>query len=287
MKSFNRDSDNRRQTFMKKYIMMVLLICCSSCVTLQELVDYPTVSFEGMTVKDVSLFESTVEFNFKISNPNPLGFMITNITYNLFINRKKFIKGVSDREIKINPGDSSIIELPVTFNHLDLFDSIEQFMKFDTAYYELTGEITVGPFHLPYQTSGVLNVPRLPKLSLENIQITDITPSGAKLLLIIGFDNTNPFSVRINELEYLLSLNGNVVFKEKNSHIPLIGKNKKTQVEIPINLNFKEIGYAVSQVLTKPSVDYEFKGNINYQISKIGEKAFPFQQNGTIRLDRR
>jgi hypothetical protein len=51
------------------------------------------------------------------------------------------------------------MEIPITINYLDLFDSLTRFLESDALNYHLTGSAAVGLLRIPYQASGKLELP--------------------------------------------------------------------------------------------------------------------------------
>ncbi|MDM8514754.1 LEA type 2 family protein [Desulfobacterales bacterium HSG16] len=134
---------------------------------------------------------------------------MSKISYDLKINDKKFINGVTDKYLCIDAAGSNVLELPVTFNYLDLFETMMDFIKTDSVAYDLTGSIAAGPFVLPYQTDGKFNIPNLPKVSLDQVEISKLFLAGASSLVFnLQIDNANQFDVNIKAFDYGIKLGG-------------------------------------------------------------------------------
>lgn len=269
-----------RNTALSFLILTAVTIC--GCATLQNLVQKPEIAFKGMHVKNMSLFEGDVVFKFEVSNPNPVGARLTNIDYNLKLNEEDFIKGNLDQGLSLKAGGSSIVELPVTINYFDLFETVAEVIETGEVAYNLTGSMGVGPFDIPYQTRGSFPIPKLPKVSLKDLRISDISLTGATMKLSLDMRNDNPFTVALSGLKYGLKLGGKEIAKGAVKEIPHIGEKSSSVLEIPLKLSFFKLGRSMYNLLTETSSDYELTGEMKVAVPEKGEKSFTFQKAGKV-----
>ena len=274
---------------MKKLLfcfVFVFLVMTGGCAYLQELVDPPTVTFESMRFENTDLFQATPVFKFNVDNPNPMGLPVNKIAYNLKINNRKFINGSSDAYIRIKAASAGSVELPVTINYLDLFESAVDFIQSKSVDYTLSGNIDVGPFAIPYETTGAFDMPQLPKLTLNGINVSKMNLTGASLVVDIGIENDNPFAVNLNGLEYGIRLGGNQVATGVTESVPPIAEQGSSTLKIPLNLNFLELGRSAASLLSGSSTGYDFSGAMQFDVPKMGIKKFPFQKSGQVQFRR-
>lgn len=265
-------------------IMLIAVMAFCSCATLKELIKPPEVTFQNLTFSDMSLFDGTLVFIFKVSNPNPVGATIDKLSYNLKINNNEFINGVLDKGINLSPGGSRNVELPVRVNYLEMFESIKGFIESDDVNYDLSGAFTIGPFDVPYHTKGDFRVPDLPEISLRSVEVSDLSISGASLNFKLEMSNSNPFAVAINSLNYDINLAGTEFADGQSTTIQNIGGSDKSIMEIPLNVNFFQLGQSAYNLLTGDSSDYKITGEMKFNVPKMGQKSFPFQRVGTVPL---
>ncbi|MBF0120827.1 MAG: LEA type 2 family protein [Desulfobacterales bacterium] len=262
----------------------MILIFISGCAVLQEFVKKPEVSFEDVSLKDLSLFEVTPVFKFKVTNSNPMGIDIKNITYDLKINNKPLFKDVINEGIKLPANGAQFLEVPVKLNFMDVFETVIDFMKSNKLAYDITGTVGIGPFNIPYHKQGEIDVPKMPKISLKDIKISKFSFSGAEITVKIELENNNSFPVDLTGLDYSMKIGGNELAKGVAALSSPIEKNGTSLMDINLNLNFLQLGTSLANILTKPSEGYELVGAMKFNIPKIGEKSFPFQKTGEVPL---
>ena len=260
----------------------LLLLLAGGCATLQGIVQKPEVRFAGVSLDHMTLFEATPVFNFKMTNPNPVRIAVGAITYNMTVNDRKFVNGVADRGEKIKAGESEIVSVPVNINYLDLFETFTEFNASEQVRYNLSGDIDVGPFQIPFGHEGTLTVPKLPKISLKNVAVSDISLTRAKVQLILGIENNNPFAVKLNGLQYGLKLGGKEFARGEMRAVPAVDEKGVSTLTIPMKVNFFKLGRSVYRLLKETSSMYELSGEMKFDIPRLGEKRIPFSQTGSV-----
>jgi LEA14-like dessication related protein len=253
-----------------------------SCASLrQELIRKPDLGFEQMELRDSSLFEATAVFKFKIGNSNPMGLNIRNIAYHLNISDKKFIKGISDKDLRIRAAGIGVLELPIMINYADLSEFSENTAGSNMAEYDLFGTIEVGPFTIPYRTRGVLSLPKPPKLSLKTIRVTEMTDAYAAVILEIEMENSNSFAIPVKRMEYSMFLAGKEFTSGSGDHIS-VPPHTKVSMDMPIKIDFVQNGNSFAAILNESSGVYEISVNMAFDDSRDGERTIPFRKAGSV-----
>ncbi len=262
--------------------LLCILLIASGCATIKGMVQKPQVRFAGMGLDNLSLLEATPIFKFKVSNPNAFGVMIKSVAYNLKINQRKFIKGVADKGVQLPAGETDIIEVPITVNYLDLFESITEFKNSARVDYDLSGNIEIGPFTIPYENQGKLTIPRLPRVSLQNVKVADLTLTGADVTFDLEIGNDNPFALNLSGLNYGIRLGGKEFISGETRAIPTVEKNGFSTLSVPMRVNFFKLGRSVYNLLKSSTSDYEIIGEMQVDVPKGGQKRIPFQHSGNV-----
>lgn len=272
-----------RKTALFVLILAGMMMC--GCAALQQFVQAPTVSFKGVSLQDMSLIEGNMLFRLNVTNPNPIGATVRNVAYNLKLNGREFLKNTVNKKISLPAGGSSMVELPVTINYLDFFQSVAEFIESDQVAYDLSGSVGIGPLTVPYQTSGNLDIPKLPEISLENVAVSNLSLTGVSLIFSLNLENQNPFTVNLTSLNYGIKLGGIQFARGTAKNVSPIGGNSGSVMEIPLKMNFFEVGRSVYGLLTRSSSEYEMTGEMKFQLPEMGEKSFPFQTAGKVSFD--
>jgi len=268
-------------------VPFILFFFTGGCsIPFQQLIDPPILIYEGMYLKNKSLFEVTPVFKFRISNTNPMGLSIINITYNLKMNNDKFIKGMLDRNISLKAIGENNVELPITFSYLDAFGHSSEFIASDNIMYDLSGTVGAGPFAVPYHLKGIFDVPKFPEISLEYIEVSDFNFTNTSVTFVLGIKNANPFEVALSALNYRIKLVGTEFTAGVIRSFSLIDQNGISTIKIPVKINFSEKGHPAYDILSESSPLYELSGRIYFNIQGTGIRSFPFRNFGNTKIVR-
>lgn len=256
----------------------------AGCAALEQMIQKPTAAFSGMQITSADLFKSTAVFNFDIHNPNPLNIRAGRITYDLKLNGRDFVKGRLAQGVTLPAGGTGTLQVPVTMAYLDFFDSMAQLWNTRSADYALTGGFTVGPFVIPFQAHGVIDLPAMPKLSLESIEVQKLSLSGATLRCRLQMTNPNNFDLLFKKLDYTLRLGGASLGRASALSPGPIGKKDKSTIALALNVSFAQLGSSVFQLLQGAKADYKLDGGIIFDRPQNGASNVPFSLSGRAPL---
>lgn len=252
----------------------------------QQLLDKPVVEFKEREQKFISFFEAEPIFRFKVDNPNPLGMTVKDMTFNLTILDQKFITGVSDQDVHIRPASSKTIELTLPFNFMDVFDTADEFQTTPYARFDLAGEVSIGAFVVPYDISGEFDIPRVPSITVETINVDSLSPDHARLRMTIVLNNSSPFPIPSGYLEYSTTLGGVMLGEERPVPIPAVGAGNKKRTIIPIEVTAPQMDGPMGEILKKPTAVCVLSGSIIYAVPGRGRRNFPFMESNMVPLAR-
>lgn len=270
----------------KKYlsIFSIIVLLSGSCATLQQLIQKPAVTFRGMKLDTFSFSETTLLFDFNVDNPNPLGLRVDRIGYQLDINGRSFIQGENDQSISIPSQGRGVVHLPLQVEFFEFFQSIQEFMQSDFLDYDLKGSISVGPFQVPFQNSGQFPVPKLPEVSLLDIEIDELTFTSATINFALGLKNINEFAILPKGLTYEISLGDLPFANGKVNKFENIDSQRELKINLPLKLDLISLGHSAFQLLQGASTQYDFSGTLELNIPKFGIRSFPFNQTGQMNI---
>lgn len=263
-------------------LILAVFLSASGCATMQQLIDPPEVHFKGMHLGDISLFDATPVFTFELINFNPMGLNIRNMTYNLKINDRKFVKGVTGQDLRVKAAGSETVELPITFNFMDLYESLSEFQSAETAAYDLSGTIGVGPFNIPYHADGEFDIPKLPEISVEGVRVDRFTTAGASLVFDLRLKNENSFSLNPKGLDYSVKLAGKEMVEGSVQEIGPISDQGATRLQIPLKVDFMKLSRTVLSAIRESAADYEITGRLNFDVAGRWGQSVPFEKAGVV-----
>jgi len=267
-------------------VAMMSSLLITGCASMQAIVQKPTVQVVAVRLDNLSLSDATLIVDLNIENPNPMGVKVRNVVYDLKINNKNLLQGTQDQGVHLPCAGAEIVELPLQVNYFDLYDSVLELFAHESVAYDLSGSVGIGPFDIPYHTEGVLPIPKLPAIRLENVDIAAFSFTGAELVFTLGLINSNSFPIDVNEVACDIKLGGKTFAEGLARQIDPMLANSETRVEVALRVSFFDLGRSAYQLLLEPSTGYELTGEM--RLKKPGRKQtqIPFKIDGNVGLDR-
>lgn len=124
---------------------------------------------------------------------------------------------------------------------------------------------------------GLPGVVEQPKISIQNVQVQDISLTQGTAIVTLNVANPNAFPIPLQGVEYGLSLNGHRVATGNQVQSMSIGARQEMPINIPVRLNFTEIMRLVPEAMRSHSVQYSLDGAVRLPFIKV-----PFQRQGGV-----
>ncbi len=269
---------------MKKhfFLIMTIALLLYGCAVFQNIIQQPTVEFDSVAMRDMTLFDGTAVFRFKVGNPNPVNLNLDGLTYLIRIDGRDFLNGDLKQGLTLPANGVLAVEVPIRINYMDFFNSIADFLKKDSLKYDLSGTFAFGIFNIPYSHQGDFTVPKLPKVSLKSAAVRKMSLAGADLILQLEMANDNPFAVALKNLDYGIKIGGVSIADGKTAAISPLTDQGRQVIEVPVHINFLTLGQTAYQLLNKGSAAYEVSGNMGVEVPELGIKPVPFTRSGQV-----
>lgn len=107
---------------MRRAFVVILLLILSGCALTKLMtarLEKPTFTFRGAELAEASQSRAIVNFLFSAHNPNAGGLKNVFVSYDLFVDGKKFLTG-NDIPLELKPKSDTDIKVPATIAYEDL-----------------------------------------------------------------------------------------------------------------------------------------------------------------------
>jgi len=283
---------------MKKLLPLLLFpLFIVSCHAIQDLannIKKPSLSVDDVHITGFNFREMQLTYDIKVDNPNPVALNMLGYDYNLKVNDHSFLKGDQTKKVNIESSGQSIVQVPLTINFKELYNTVEGVANKDQSSYNFLSHLAfdlpvLGKTKIPVHKKGNIPIVKLPKVNVQNISVDNLSLNGADMNLHLQFDNPNGFGLNINQLKYNLMVNGNKWAVGKALKGVDIKKDGVTNLDIPISLDIGQIGMSAYKLLTdQQSLDYKLKGNFKFNVlhELLGAANYNFDRSGAIPINR-
>jgi LEA14-like dessication related protein len=126
-------------------------------------------------------------------------------------------------------------------------------------------------------------------VNLDALKLIRLGISGAELQLGLRLKNPNAFSMILGRLQYQFEINGKRWASGDTPKEMQVAEKGESLIEIPISLNFLQIGSSVYQLLKgEERLSYQLQGGLNLKTSLplLGNVTLPFERLGQIEISK-
>jgi len=254
----------------------------------------PQVEFEQVEVAGLSFDQIDLVFTCSVKNPNSVGVQLAGFDYDFKVDSLTLLSGQEDRPLDVPAQGAGEIRLPLSLKFKDLYALSQTFESRDSSSYALRCGFSfdlpvLGRVRVPAKHRGVVPHVKLPRLAFKDLKVKRLNLSGAELMLRLSFQNPNRFSMHLKGLDLGFTVNGKSLLKSHQSHALVVEQAGRRTVDIPISMNFLQMGSTVYEMLigNKP-LHYGLKGGAEIQTAMpmIGQVRLPIDEQGTLKLSR-
>ena len=224
-------------------------------------------SLKDKQVSSLSPQGLTLAFHVEMANTISAPLDLVRYDYRVVIGEAEFfdLHVDLDEPLRVEPRSRLLIALPVKITYDYLFRTAPGLQTKDQAACFMTGGLTFQDGRkkekrIPFALSADFPIYRALDVRIQPIVAKDLTMGGADLIFRAALRNPNGFSCRIDKVTYRIDLVGVKVAEGIVAQgSGLDGRGEKT-FEIPLLLDFFEIGKIVFDGLEQPPVAVRFSG---------------------------
>ena len=252
-----------------RHLLWLLAVCLlAACAELSRHAETikPTARLVDTRLANISFEQADLVFDLAVQNQNPFAINLAGLEYDLKIENRSLVSGITAQGLKIKPAATSTVELPVTLKFADLKKLPDELWQQDRFSYQLDSRFIVdlpviGNYAIPVAKQGELPVPKLPRVSLNDVTVSKLSLSSAELVARVEIENPNAFDLVLTDFDYRLKINrqdwgqGSI---QNNIRVPEKGRGT---IDIPVKLDMLSMGRTVYQVLAdRQAIEYQLSG---------------------------
>ncbi len=264
---------------------VVAALSLNACTTLQELIQRPTVKSVTMHVVSVDFETLKLRFDVGVENGSSGTLMVAGYDYDLHIDGRPFLNGMSDEEVELKPRSITTIPVPVVLTFSDLSKTLDAVKSRQDVAYDLAVALMVktglGNFRVPLQKEGRLPVLTLPHVRLQGVKIDALTLRGASLEVAVEIETSPQPAIVLTTLTYALMLNETKLAAGTVEPEPANG-NGAQLVRIPVRLDVPSVRSILGSGSSRQErVNVKLTGKASFR-SPYGTLTLPFTQTGRL-----
>ncbi|GEM_PF-2782751 len=127
--------------------------------------------------------------------------------------------------------------------------------------------------------TGLKGLTEEPKVRLDHVYTNKVDFSGAHLMFVLEVENPNPVDIKIDELDYSISLFNKKFADGKAAEGLKVPARSKANIELPLPVKFDQLFNNFADALSASEVPFKVEGQ-----AKSGWFKFPFAKEGSVKI---
>lgn len=127
--------------------------------------------------------------------------------------------------------------------------------------------------------TGLKGLAEEPKVRLDQVYANKVDLSGAHLLFVLEVENPNPVDIKIDELDYSISLFNKKLADGKAAEGLKVPARSTANIELPLPIKFEQLFNNLAEALSASEVPFKVEGQ-----AKSGWFKFPFTKEGSVKI---
>ena len=236
-----------------KFPALLPLFILTACSSFNSLIQEPKLSLNSVDIAGISITGVDLVARVNVENPNGFSIPLPKIDWELFINNASFISGALKKDQSIKSRGKSTIDLPLSITYEGLYNSFKSMIETHEAAYHIDLGIT---FPIPIieskvyklDFSGVIPLPRIPKLSPGQVKISKLDFTGIELACAINVENPNQFDIPFPQINWNYDVNGIPLLKSSVAGAGVIAAGAAGAVLINLGVSYADVFRAAASL---------------------------------------
>lgn len=247
-----------------------------------SLKDDITILLRERQVQDLSNEGLNLVFYIQIKNSSAKTYYLSGYSYRFVVDQTEYLRLQTslDSKLRIEASEETLIALPVKITYEHLFRTAEGVETKEKVLCYIMGELAFSDDkkergRLPFSFSGEFPIYRDPLVELVALNINMLTIGGSDLNLEIKLINTDGFELMVQRVSYRIKIGDRPVGEGNIGGDKSIPAKGEKAFQLPLLLNFFEVGKDVYAFLQQKTVLCQFSGEIEIQ-TVWGSLTIPF-----------
>ncbi|MDR1893881.1 MAG: LEA type 2 family protein [Spirochaetales bacterium] len=266
----------------------------AGCVNTQNLFKEPVITPDTPVITGLDFEGADILAAADIYNPNPFVIPIPAIKWVLTLAGQPFLNGEIPPQGTIAAESSARINIPVRAGFEEIYNGINTLLSSTEVDYAVNLDLRfdlplIKNKSFPLVLEGTLPLPRIPVVSFGSLTLNNLGLTSVEMILALGLENPNGFSLRVDSFDYTLDVNASSWIQGKidQGYELLPGQERTVTLLIALN-SLSTVRELMNIMASRNPVEYSLWGNLEAGSSLpfFGKAVVPFRINGVTRIVR-
>lgn len=251
-------------TFLFSLVIATIFAGCAGVPTLESMTPKATVT--STKLAGLSLDAASLEALVEIRNNAPINLNTKNLQLDLIVANQVIADVLVDTAVNIDANSSKIVAVPINLPYQALFNAASELKganQFDFAV-EGSTAFTIpgfGDTRVPLNFAGTLPIPQLPKISLDEVVLSELGVRKTVMDVYIAIENPNVFPLTLADFNIKMDANNNRLLDVRALQDIQVNSGESVRKKFPLTLQIDRAGVLLYQaVLGQDPIDWKIDG---------------------------
>lgn len=261
---------------------LLALVACKSGPEVKPSAPPEFVSQE-LSVAEQGLTDFRLRFSGVVSSKEPA--VLEKATYELVVEEKVVKSGQQPLGKEIAAGGQAPFELEEASRYVASAEELSAMSERGGSLLSaIRGTLFVRQgttvHELPFARSKEIRVPRLPTVTLHELDAARYAADEASATFFIGVVNPNPFPIKLNGLKYAVEIAGKSITDGVRGAGEKVATASTGVFEVQLAVNKDTHGAEIAKLIKSLSLPYAIKGEVAGELFQV-----PYELTGIIKLN--
>lgn len=247
----------------------------------------PTLENTTLSISNITPDSLKAQVKMDVHNNMPITLRIDSLRYQTRVDGTLLIQGAKDQPLVLKGDSLSRLSLPVAMDLSKVKDKLETSQQ-DCVDVQLTMDLytklpIAGTKKIPVTVTKRVYVPKLPKVELADVDVTDLGLKNGEAIVRFKITNYNPFPVTIKQVNYRFRVGGDDM-DIRGTETKDVTFRKRGTEEMPVHIQFqpKAVPKVAFKTLFKAKkTPYTLTGSVVVAAGKHNPKDMSVKFNST------
>lgn len=256
--------------------LVLVFTTCASIPVLQE----PVISLHSVQLAKLDIFSGAqLLCKVKVDNPNVFTIPLPEVGWHIFLNSNSFISGVVKNNQQIRAQNSSIVEIPINLNFLDIFKAFASLkgrkqtdfkVAFDIKFtIPLVGDMV---WHLEHE--GELPMPQLPKISAPVMRVEKMDLTMVEWYISVNVENPNAFELPPPKIAFNYQIDNRSLIQNTLANKGTLAPSSVTPVVFGLVVNYADLFRIFSNLRSSANVQSQLDISFDFGVPVFSGENF-------------
>jgi len=277
-------------------ILPALLVPCfilsfTTCKTVPVLQE-PVISLHSVQLAKLDILSGAqLLCKVQVENPNIFTIPLPEVGWEVFINTNSFVNGVIKDNQQIKAHNSSIVEIPVNLNYLDIFKAFASLKGKKQTDYKAAFDIKFAIpllgdkiWHLEYE--GELPMPQLPKISAPVMRVEKADLTMVEWYVSFNVENPNPFELPQPKIAFNYQINNRTFLQNTLPNKGPLASSSVTPVVFGLLVYYADLFRVFSDLRTAANVQSQLDVTFDFGVPVFSGENISLRIPASLPLNR-